>query len=215
MGPSQNKCHEKGCTTQGHFLPSPLPKSRKNAHLKRSSLKLFLQKNQLLRRILGFCLTIMRKKHGKHVVSGKILFFWPLVMKTCVFGQNGNFFFWCFFVNAKYYGPFLCQKYVFGKFCARSFQRYVTWGVNSLQHELERKNASKILLFIEKRPNKESCVKMLKNGGFLTTQGRLSPPPLPNPAKNVVFGKIGLEKLFFASFSSRGDHNYLLNDQKA
>ena len=112
----------------------------------------------------------------------KILFFWPLVMKTCVFGQNGTFF-RCFFVNAKYYGPFLCQKYVFGKFCARSFQRYMTWGVNCLQHELERKNASKILLFIENHPNKESCVKLLRNEGFLTTQGRLSPPPYPIPPK--------------------------------
>ena len=90
----------------------------------------------------------------------------------------------------------------------------MTWGVNSLQHELERKNASKILLFVENDPNKETCVKMLKKGGFPTTQGQLSPSPLPKSAKKVFFGKIALET-FFASFGTLVLHNYPLNDQKA
>ena len=128
MGPSRNKCHKKGSSTQGRFLPSPIPKSPKNTHLKRSSLKLFFCKKSALE-------TRSEPLNDKN--EGKVR-------------KNDSFF-----MIFSHFFKVLVVSPVDGHF----------WGVQS-------------------------------------TQGRLSPSPLPNPAKKVLFEKIALET-FFLHLSAR------------
>ena len=62
MAPSQKSCPTRGLYTHARFLPSPQPKSRKNAHMTRFLRKLFFAKNQPLGRILALGLSNMNEK---------------------------------------------------------------------------------------------------------------------------------------------------------
>ena len=103
------------------------------------------------------------------------------------------------------HGPLLIQ--MFGRSQSKSACSSPGCGITTFRAQLADMadcqstfKSTRKLVFSVKAPK---YTKMLIFGGILSTQGRLSPPPLPNPAKKVLFGKIALKTFFFLHLSAR------------